>query len=699
MSFQPASAMIGSVPLAAIEAVAFDLETTGLDASSARVVEFGAARIAGGRVQDARPYSTLVNPGIAIPALSTSIHGIADEDVAEKPGFPDSMAAFSKWAGRSAMLGYSSSFDLSVLEAEHARHGMPWNAPRMLDVEELVQLLAPDLKNFSLETVAEWRGIEIESRHRAVPDAILAARVFASLIPDLRKAGVSSFAEAEKSCSIIRTRTGQVAVSDRAASAGPLNVESFRFRVRVGDVMASPPIAAKSDEKMNSAVAKMVENRVGGLFVEFDADSGEFGILTEGDVIRSLHGEGAGALDRRIGEFCSRPLVAVHRKEFVYRAAIKMSSKRFRHLGVEDYDGKLVGAISARDLFNSNLEAAVSLGREIEDAISPADLGLVWEGLATVARALIQESMDARDITAIISRELRALTRRACEMAEAELLEKGLKPPSSTYAVMVLGSGGRGESMLAMDQDNAIVFGEGERGGETDLWCEAVGCRAARILDEAGVRRCSGGVMASNPAWRMSYADWTETVSLWLSRTKPGDLLNSDIFFDAMPVHGDTALANRLRRESIDSAGRSLPFLRLLAQNAVSRRSPFGWLGRLRLDRGRIDLKAHGVMPLFSVARVLALENGIAARSTAGRLRAFSKLCGSSDRNVEDVIAAHGVFLELILRQQLRDMEAGIPLSNGVAADELSGAERSQLKWSLKQVEFATGLLGIPAIG
>ena len=55
---------------------------------------------------------------------------------------------------------------------------------------------------------------------------------------------------------------------------------------------------------------------------------------------------------------------------------------------------------------------------------------------------------------------------------------------------MILGSGGRGESLLAMDQDNAIVFAEGSEGGKADNWCEQLGRRMSDILDGAGVSYC-----------------------------------------------------------------------------------------------------------------------------------------------------------------------------------------------------------------
>ena len=70
----------------------FDLETTGLIPIRDRIVEIGAVRIE----QDGTwsRFTTLVNPGIAIPVRAQSVHGISDEMVAGAPSFKDAAYQF-----------------------------------------------------------------------------------------------------------------------------------------------------------------------------------------------------------------------------------------------------------------------------------------------------------------------------------------------------------------------------------------------------------------------------------------------------------------------------------------------------------------------------------------------------------------------------------------------------------------------------
>ncbi len=177
------------MPLASLPVVVLDTETTGLDVSNDRVIEIGAVRLNGGSVRESDTYSVLVNPGVPISSASSQIHHILDEDVADAPVFAEAMAAFAEWSGSPVVVGYSIGFDLTILKAEHERHGLAWRMPRHLDVRHLSHLVAPKLPNESLETVAAWLKLDVANRHRALGDALLTAQIFLALVPRWRSIG------------------------------------------------------------------------------------------------------------------------------------------------------------------------------------------------------------------------------------------------------------------------------------------------------------------------------------------------------------------------------------------------------------------------------------------------------------------------------------------------------------------------------
>ena len=65
--------------------------------------------------------------------------------------------------------------------------------------------------------------------------------------------------------------------------------------------------------------------------------------------------------------------MSVGEGEFVYRAVGAMSAGGFRHLGVRNAEGVIVGALSARDLLSQRGGDSVLLGDSIDAAATPAE--------------------------------------------------------------------------------------------------------------------------------------------------------------------------------------------------------------------------------------------------------------------------------------------------------------------------------------
>src|SRR3546814_20327647 len=92
-------------------------------------------------------------------------------------------------------------------------------------------------------------------------------------------------------------------------------------------------------------------------------------------------------------------------------------------------------------------------------------------------------------------------------------------------------SGGRGESLLAMDQDNAIVFAAGAPDGPQDRWpedhwpedrwFERLGGLVSDMLTGAGVAYCPGGAMASQPDRRLDLPGWHRPLDPWIAKERP----------------------------------------------------------------------------------------------------------------------------------------------------------------------------------
>ncbi len=271
-------------------------------------------------------------------------------------------------------------------------------------------------------------------------------------------------------------------------------------------------------------------------------------------------------------------------------------------------------------------------------------------------------------------------------IAERRMREAGQGAPPCPYALAVLGSAGRGESLLAMDQDNALIFAEGAPGGAEDRWFETLGTHVADILHEAGVPYCRGGVMARNPQWRGSVATWRERIAGWIRKSRPEDLLAVDIFFDLRGVHGDGALADQVWRAAFDAARGQADFAKLLVEAAGAVESGLGWFGGFRTAQGRLNLKKSGLFGIVTTARVLAIRHHVVERSTPARLAGVKALGLGGQSDLDALADAQAVFLDLVLDQQIDDIEHGRPATNAVLVKRLNARDRARLRGALEAV-------------
>jgi len=688
-----------STPLLALDAVVLDTETTGLDARKARLVQIGAVRLKGGNLDDPQRFESLVNPGCRIPKAAAAVHGITEALLADAPRFAAVAEPFEAFVGKSIVIGHAIAYDLTVLQREYGLAHRSWPKIRGLDVQLLARVAAPTLADHGLDRLCAWLGIDIVGRHTALGDAIATAKVFLALVPLLRSRNVRTLAEAEMASRAL----GEQDVLSFGAwpSTSPetsqamhtlLRVDSFPYRHLVRDVMSKPAIFAPEGTTMQAAARLMVEKQVSSLFVR--VASGEIGIVTERDILRAVDACGEAALSMPVSLHMKAPLETVPEGAHVYRAIGRMDRLGFRHLGVTDAAGEIVGAVTTRNLLRHRATTAVVLGDKIDSASTPAELAAAWASLPLMARNLMHEDVDPRTISGVISSEICSMTRRATELAEERLRSAGAGPPPVAYAVLVLGSAGRNESQLAADQDNAIVYAQGAEGGPEDAYFEKLATHMCDILDAGGIPYCKGGVMAKNSAWRKSSSAWHATIDAWVRRQRPEDLLNVDIFFDAVTVHGDRALGEEVWNYAYGRGHAARDFQNLLIEVTRNRDSPFSLLGGFRLDnRRRLDLKRTGLMPIFSSARVLSIRYEVRARSSTERLNGFAaKEVGLSDV-VQSVLDAHRVLLGAVIAQQLVDAEVGVPLSTGVEIGRFDKRARAQLKQALRAVAGAIDLV------
>jgi signal-transduction protein with cAMP-binding, CBS, and nucleotidyltransferase domain len=694
------------VPLAALDVVIVNAKTTGLDVREDRIVQIAAVRMGPAGIDVGGALEHLVDPGVAIPEGASRLHGLNDAHVVGKPSFGTIVADLAAHLGTAVVVGHAIGFEAAILRFEAARHDVPWRDPELLDFGLLAGGVVHELVDTTLDTLAACLGVPVTGRHTALGDALLTARIWQAMLPRLRDYGIRTLGEAvsiaRRPVEII-ARQERAGWFDRPASVPDFTppglrhgarkaIDGFLYRHRLRDVMASPPIGIAREATLEEAARLMTRRGIGCLIV--DADGPAPGILTERDMLRALGRAGPETGGRTVGDTMSAPVISAPADTLLYRALGRMARRNLRYLGVADGDGRLVGVFTLRTLLRQRALVSLTMGDEIASARDSEGLGRAWASLPGLAQDLWASGFAPAEVAAVVGAETCGMTARAAELAEAEMAAQGHGPAPAPYALLALGSAGRGESLLAPDQDNALVVADGYAGdlGAPEDWFTAFGARINTILDASGIPLCRCGVMAGTRGWRRRVGEWRARLAAWAQPADPEVIASAEAFHDFVCVHASCVEGARLAYALEDAAqvsAREAPaLLRALADAAAARRAPVGLFRRLRRDGdGRADLKEGGLLPIVAGARVMALRHGIEARATPARLRAAAAAAGRCEREADRLADAHGLLVGLILAQQATDLAEGRAASGRVDLSRLDRAETERLRDVLACIE------------
>ncbi|MEA4910035.1 MAG: DNA polymerase III subunit epsilon [Chloroflexi bacterium] len=154
--------------------VALDIETTGLNPESDAIIEIGAVRFNGSRVE--AEWSTLINPGRPIPPAITQLTGISNEMVRNAPPIKAVLHELVDFVGDAPVLGHNVRFDLAFLQRQNIL-----GLNHVLDTYELASVLLPTSSRYNLGALGQSLGILLPATHRALDDARVTHAVYIRL--------------------------------------------------------------------------------------------------------------------------------------------------------------------------------------------------------------------------------------------------------------------------------------------------------------------------------------------------------------------------------------------------------------------------------------------------------------------------------------------------------------------------------------
>lgn len=467
-------------------------------------------------------------------------------------------------------------------------------------------------------------------------------------------------------------------------------LETYPYRKRVGEIMERAVISTQPESSVLDVVSLMLQEKVSSVLV-MEQDS-LLGIITERDLIKLIPSHTAipalQARDIMVGD-----VITVAEDALFYEAMLLMMKHQVKHLPVISSE-KVEGVITLRKLSDFRGHSVLNMVKTIDQANTIAQLAEHHKNITAFLDRMMQEGAAAHEICTIITELNDRVLRRIIEISEQEMVEEGHGAPPTDYCWITMGSEGRKEQTLSTDQDNGIIYPDIDDDlhlAEVDAYFAALAEKIVAGLEQCGFPRCKGDVMATNKKWRKSLAEWKYMIEAWFNHMQGEEIRMFTIFLDFRPVYGQAELAHELRQYFMIRK-KNFPFMyNLLAEDDASCGVPLGMFGRIIYDKkikDGIDIKGGALVHFVNAMRLLAIFENIEAVSTLERLEILTRKGTFTKEEEDEVRDSFNTLLHFRIRENMRQLKTGLPLSNELHVAVLPKDEQIRLKKALNTAKW-----------
>ncbi len=151
-----------------------DIETTGGNASNGRVIEIGIVKVMNNEI--IASWQTLINPQRRVNKVITSLTGITQEMVSDKPIFSEVLEEVRDILDGCVFVAHNVNFDFGFIKEEFIRCGKSLSMPKLCTVRESKKAF-PGLLSYGLKSLSQHFKIDLKHHHRALADATAAAHL------------------------------------------------------------------------------------------------------------------------------------------------------------------------------------------------------------------------------------------------------------------------------------------------------------------------------------------------------------------------------------------------------------------------------------------------------------------------------------------------------------------------------------------
>ncbi|MGX9415825.1 DUF294 nucleotidyltransferase-like domain-containing protein [Vibrio sp. RC27] len=406
--------------------------------------------------------------------------------------------------------------------------------------------------------------------------------------------------------------------------------------------------------------------------------NGFVGLITEHDLCTQVVAQGI-CIDNPVSEVMTTDLISLDRNAYISEAMLIMLRYNVHHLPILK-NKRPIGLITASDIIRYESQNSLLFASSIFEQQTTEELAQLSTHLKYTFVRMVNEDANSHMVGRAMSEIGRSFKQRLLMLAEDKF-----GPPPIPYCFLALGSMARDEQLLVTDQDNALILDNSYDVTVHGAYFEQLSQYVCDGLAACGYTYCTGDIMATNPEYRKTQAEWEACFADWIDNPNPKALLNCNIFFDLTGVHGRIKWAEKLNAFILRSAKKNNRFLACLARNALNRKPPLGFFKDFVMENdGRhnnsINLKRRGTAPLADLIRVHALAIGSHSQNSFGRLEDIIEAGILPKSKGEDLRHAMELISLVRLRHQALDVESNIEPDNNIEPENMSDLERRNLK-------------------
>ena len=146
-----------------------DLETTGGNPETEKIIEVGILRIENRKISEERSF--LINPQKDIPDFVQKLTGIRKADVEHAPLIEEVIDEIVQFIGDSILVAHNTSFDIPFLNGVLKKLQRPTLDNKVICTNIMTKYLIPDIMSSNLQYMSDIFGISHSNAHRAIEDA------------------------------------------------------------------------------------------------------------------------------------------------------------------------------------------------------------------------------------------------------------------------------------------------------------------------------------------------------------------------------------------------------------------------------------------------------------------------------------------------------------------------------------------------